>query len=209
MFRRPSQLIPDRYQHRLAAYRTILPDLLVAGIQNQIRAGLFQSPFGKSLQFLIELLYDPADRRGAELMAAQLFGDGLHLPCRYALYVHLQHRRHQRFLASLIAFEHLCAEAPLPILRHAQIDVAYPRHQHAVVIAGPVSEPTSRALAFARLQRFVHLRFQHLLQRLFHNRFQQIVIFCQQLLQILCRDLAFRAILLSGHLSPFLSSAAN
>ena len=48
-------------------------------------------------------------------MPTQLFGDGLHLPRGYALNVHLQHRRSQCFLTSLIALEHFCAEAALPI----------------------------------------------------------------------------------------------
>ena len=56
-------------------------------------------------------------------MATQLFGDGLHLTRGHPLYVHLQHRRYQRFLASLVAFEHFRAEAALPVLRHPQLDL--------------------------------------------------------------------------------------
>jgi hypothetical protein len=76
-------------------------------------------------------------------------------------------------------------------------------------MTGSVPESARRSLAFACLQRFVHLGFQHLLQRLFDNHLQQIPIFRQQLLQIVRSDSSARAILLSGHLSPFLSSAAN
>ena len=54
--------------------------------------------------------------------------------------------------------------------------MAYPCYQHPVVVTGPVSQSARRTLAFARLQRFIHLGFQHLLQRLFDNRLQQIPI---------------------------------
>ena len=99
-------------------------------------------------------------------MAAQLFGDGLDLARRNALYVHLHHRRHQRFLAALVPLEYLGPEPPLPVLRHPQLDLAHARHQRPAVVTRPVAQPARRALAFARLQRLVHLRFQHLLQRL-------------------------------------------
>ena len=85
------------------------------------------------------------------------------LPCGYTLYVHLQHRGHQCFLASLIALEHLCTKAPLPILRYSQLNVAYPRDQHPAVVTGPLSQSARCALSLARLLRFVHFRFQHLL----------------------------------------------
>jgi hypothetical protein len=55
--------------------------------------------------------------------------------------------------------------------------MSYPRHQHPAVVTRSVPEPARCALAFARLQRFVHLRFQHLLQRFLNNRLQQIPIF--------------------------------
>ena len=77
-------------------------------------------------------------------MPAQLFGDGLHLARGHALYVHLQHGRHQRFLAALIAFEYLRAEPPLPILRHAQLNLPNTRHERPVVIAGSISQSTRR-----------------------------------------------------------------
>ena len=96
-------------------------------------------------------------------MPTQLFGDRLHLACRHALYIHLQHRRHERFLTPLVPLEDFCAEASLPVLRHPQLDMPDPRHQPPAVITGAVPEPARCALALARLQRFVHLRFQHLL----------------------------------------------
>ena len=40
---------------------------------------------------------------------------------------------------------------------------------------GSVPEPARCALAFAHLQRFVHLCFQHRLQRRLHNCLQQIL----------------------------------
>jgi len=56
-------------------------------------------------------------------------------------------------------------------------------------------------------QRFIHLGFQHLLQHLFDDHFQQISLFRQRLSQFFCCDSSLRAIVRSGQL--FLSSAAN
>ena len=95
------------------------------------------------------------------------------------MYIHLQHRRHERFLASLITLKHLGAEAPLPILRYTQLDVPHACDEHSVVMTGSVPESARCSLPFACLQRFVYLGFQHLLQRLFDNHLQQIPIFRQ------------------------------
>lgn len=55
----------------------------------------------------------------------------------------------------------------------------------------------------------VHLRFPRMLDRPFPNRFQQIPMFCQYILQISCSDRSSHATLLSGHLVLSLPSAAN
>jgi hypothetical protein len=94
----------------------------------------------------------------------------------------------------------------LPILRHPQGDLADTRHQRSAVVTRSVAQPTGRAFTLASLQCLIHLGFQHLLQRLFHNHFQQIPVFGQDLPQFLCRDSYLRVILLSGHLAfPFFS----
>src|SRR5580693_3457661 len=54
-------------------------------------------------------LHHPADSRRAELMPAQLLGH-LDLARRYALQIHLRQRRHQCFLAALMALEHFRPE---------------------------------------------------------------------------------------------------
>jgi len=125
MFRRLSDA--DRDRHRLAAHRAILPDLLVAGIQNRVWIRLFQTSACKPLRLFIQLPHDPADCGRAELVTAQLFGDGFHLARGHASYVHLQHRGYQSFFAPSISFEHFPAKPPLPVLRYSQFDVAYAR----------------------------------------------------------------------------------
>ena len=51
----------------------------------------------------------------------------------------------------------------VPVLRHAQLELADPRDERTGVIAGPVPEPSGGALALFGSQRVRHLGFQHLL----------------------------------------------
>jgi len=60
---------PDRDQHRLARNDAIVPDALVAGIQDQIRERLLELAIAKGLQRGIEPLVGRADRRGRGGMA--------------------------------------------------------------------------------------------------------------------------------------------
>ena len=96
-------------------------------------------------------------------MAAQLLGDRLDLAGRNALHVHLGQRRHQRLFGALIALEELGREPAVPILRHAQLELANPGDERAGVVAGAVAEPGGRALALLGPERVGHLGFQHLL----------------------------------------------
>jgi hypothetical protein len=107
-------------------------------------------------------------------VTAQLLGDGLDLPCRDTLHIHLGQRSHQGTLGALIALEQLGGEPPLPILRHPQLQLADPGDQRAIVIARAVAEPLRRALALGRAQGLVHLGFQHLLQHRAYHRAQAI-----------------------------------
>src|SRR4051794_27878355 len=64
----------------------------------------------------------------------------------------------------------LPCEAVLPVLWHAQLDLAHSRNQPPAVIACSIPQPMFAALAFTCLQRFVHLGFEHPLHRLLDNR---------------------------------------
>ena len=141
---------PDRDQYGLASHCAVFTYLLVTGVQNQTRIGLFQSPACELLQSFIEGLRDPTDGRRTELVPTQLFGNALHLARLYAFYVHLQHRCHQSFFAALIPLEHLRPESPLPVLRYAQLDLAHPRDQHLSVISRTISQPLRTRLILAR-----------------------------------------------------------
>ena len=96
-------------------------------------------------------------------MAAQLLGDRLDLAGRDALHVHLGQRRHQRLLGALIAFEEFGRELSVPILRHAQLELADASDERAGVVAGAIADPSRRALALPGVERVRHLGFQHLL----------------------------------------------
>ena len=67
-------------------------------------------------------------------MAAQLLGDRFDLPGRDALDVHLGEGGHERLLGALVALEQLGREATLPVLRHAQLELADPGDQRSAVV---------------------------------------------------------------------------
>jgi hypothetical protein len=54
------------------------------------------------VQFLIQVLIQPADGGSGKLVPAQFFGDGLHLPRGYTLHLHLGERSYQCFLTTLL-----------------------------------------------------------------------------------------------------------
>ena len=132
---------------------------------------------------------------------AQLLGDGLDLPCRYALHVHLGQSSDQRLLTSLIPLEDLGPEPSLSILRHPQFQLPHPCDQCAPVIPGTVSLPIRCALAFVGSQHLLHLGFHHLLQHLSDQRSKEIRLIANHLFPLQ----SVRAMLLSGHLLSFLS----
>ena len=115
-------------------------------------------------------------------MPAQLLGDRLHLPGRDALDVHLGQGRHQRLLGALVALEQLGREAPVPVLRHPQLELADPGDQGAAVVARAVAEPAGAALALGGAERVGHLGLQHLLQHRAHDLAQPVGVALQQLL---------------------------
>ena len=115
-------------------------------------------------------------------MAAQLLGDGLDLPGRDALHVHLGERRHERLLGALVAFEQLGREAAVAVLRHPQLELADTGDERARVVAGAVAEPGLRALALLGPERVGHLGFEHLLHHGAHDLAQAVR---------LCRDQVF------------------
>ena len=103
-------------------------------------------------------------------MAAQLLGDGLDLPRRDALHIHLDKRRHERLLAPLVTLEELRGKAPLAVLRHAQFHRAHARHQPARVVAAAVALPAFAPLPFGGADRVGHLLFKNFLQEPLHQR---------------------------------------
>ena len=156
----------------MAADHAGLANPLIAGIQDQVRAGLVQPPARELGQAFGELHVDRADRRGREAVAAQLLGDRLDLAGRHALDVHLGQRRHERLLGALVAFEQLGREAAGAVLRHSELQLADPGDQGAIVVAAAVAEARRRSLALLGTQRRGHLGFQQLLQHRLHQRTQ-------------------------------------
>ena len=157
-----------------------LANPLIAGIQDQVRAGLVQPPARELGQAFVELHVDRADRRGREAVAAQLLGDRLDLAGRHALDVHLGQRRHERLLGALVAFEQLGREAAGAVLRHSELQLADPGDQGAIVVAAAVAEARRRSLALLGTQRRGHLGFQQLLQHRLHQRTQEVAILGQR-----------------------------
>ena len=78
----------------------------------------------KGAEALVQALVDRRDRGGREGVAAQFLGDGLDLPGRDPLHIHLRQRRHQRLLGALVWYKKLSGEAAIAVLRHKQIELA-------------------------------------------------------------------------------------
>jgi len=82
-----------------------LPDLLIAGIEDQVGIGLFQAPGGEGGEGGIETLIDAADAGRREAVATELLRSGVDLPGGNALDIHLGDCRYKRLLRTLIALE--------------------------------------------------------------------------------------------------------
>ena len=137
---------------------------LVAGIHDQVREGFAQRSRRELGQTLIQSFVDRADGGCRKAMPAQLFGNGLDLAGRDSLYVHLRQSRHQRALRALIALEQLGRKLPRAILRHPQLQLAYPRDQATPVVARTITVACYRAFALSRAKGVGHFGFQHFLQ---------------------------------------------
>jgi len=95
----------------------------------------------------------------------------------------------------MVALEQLGREAAGAVLRHAQLQLADPARQRAVVIAAAVAKSRRRPLALRGAQRLGHLGFEQLLQDCLDDRPQKIPVLRQQRLHFLKR----RPKLASGH----------
>lgn len=138
---------------------------------------LLLEPAGhEARQLLVEFLVDVADGGGAELVAAEFLGDRFHAARGHALHIHLHQRGHEGLLAALVARKQLRREAALPVLRHAQLELAHSRHERTGVVSAAIAEAAGGAFAFAGEQRLVHLRFEHFLQERLHQLFQRVVL---------------------------------
>ena len=58
------------YQHRTAADRTTLTDLLITSINDQVRVGFIQAKTDKLAQLLIKLFDNTANSRGGKRMTS-------------------------------------------------------------------------------------------------------------------------------------------
>lgn len=117
----PAPIVVDakRDEHRLASYDAVLAHALVTRIEHEIGIRLLQRPLRKHAQLFIQACRQAADGAGRKLVPAKFFGNRLHATRRGTLHVHLDERRHQRFLAARITLEDLGREAPFAVLRHA------------------------------------------------------------------------------------------
>ena len=136
----------------------------VAGIGDEAGKLFVQSAAHEVRQLLVEFLVDVTDRRGAELVPAECFGDRLHPAGRHALPLDLHERGHEGLLAALVACAQLGRESALPVLRDPQLELAHAGHQRAGLVSPAIAESAGAAFAFAGEQRLFHLRFQHFLQ---------------------------------------------
>ena len=115
-------------------------------------------------------------------MAAELLGDGLDLAGRDALDVHLGERGHERLFGALVALEQLGGEAAIPVLRHAQLELADPGDEGAAVIARAIAQARCGALTLLGLEDVGHLGFEDLLHDGAHDLAQPVRVVAQKVL---------------------------
>src|SRR5271165_2154675 len=143
----PIPVYSDGDQHGLAHDYAALAHLLIPGVEDEVGERLGKGALGEGVKVFVQALVDGRNGGGREGVAAQLLGDRLDLAGRDALHVHLGQRRHQRLLGALVALEELGREPAVPILRHAQLELAHPCDERTSVVAGTVAEPGGRAFA--------------------------------------------------------------
>jgi len=182
---------------------SVFAHAFVAGIEDEVGVLLFEPPGHEARQLFVELLINVADGGSTKLMAAEFLGDRLHATGGHALHVHLHQRGHQGLLAALVARKQLGRETPLPVLGHAQLELAHAGHQRTGVMPAAIAQPASGALAFAGKQGLVHLCFEYFLQEHLHQLLE-CVVFRQRAQQVLFCEfdrliVRFRA----GHGVPF------
>src|SRR5215510_310694 len=84
---------------------------------------------------------------------------------------------------------------PFPILRNFQLQLAYPSHQAARVIATAIASAVRGSLALSRTYGFIHLRLKNFLDNVLNCRFQKILFLSEQFFPIHAFSLNLR----SGH----------
>ena len=129
----------DRDQDRPGPNNTLLTDLLVAGIENQVGIRLFQTPLGKGREGLIEPLVEDADAGGREAVPAELLRDRFDLAGGDALHVHLRQGGYEGLLRALVALKEGGLELAAAVPGYPQFELAGAGHQAAFIMAGPVA----------------------------------------------------------------------
>lgn len=153
-----------RHEHRTVDDTAALPDLDVGRVHGQVAdLSLLTGPP------LLELLVEPGgyarDLRGADLGAAELFGDRSDLARRDALDVHLGQGQLQRPFAAHALLQGRRIERHVARLRHLQGHVAGARGDGLGLIAVGVSAPL--------VGPFVRRGAQHLFAFKLHGEVQQ------------------------------------
>src|SRR5215217_2646760 len=126
----PEAVIPRTRDEEdsLADHLMAYPDLLVAGVHEQVRVSLgLQRPAPPCLKLCVEASCQRGDEALGEGGAAQLFGYVFDLPGRDPLHIHLHQRQHQRLLVSLVTREQPGGERTFAVLGDEQVQRAYPR----------------------------------------------------------------------------------
>ena len=162
----------DRNQNRPVADNAVLADLLVAGVQNQIRKRTLQTPLRELPELRIQLRIEPADRRRRKTVAAKRLRRLRDLPGRNPVNLHLHQcgdirdsEARRAPLRTLAALEQLGAGRLVPILGNAKLNPADPRRQMTLAAAGTAARTVGRPLVLRGARRLRHLFLKNLLKR--------------------------------------------
>ena len=142
-----------RDQHRLAHDNAGLAHLLITGVEDQVGKGLLKRAGGpsdklRSGKALVQPLVDGGIRRRRRRARtvprrspSPSWSRRLHPGSSPRTGCHLGQGRDERPLGAPITLEQLGGEAPGPVLRDPELQLADARDQRASVGAGPVAEP--------------------------------------------------------------------
>jgi site-specific DNA recombinase len=164
--------VGDDHGHR--HHPAVLPDVLVAGVQPQVRGRRVQPPGPERRHLRVQAGGQAAHLALREPGDPQRLDQRLHLPGAHALHVRLGHDRHQRLLRAPARLEPAGEVAARPQLRDRQLQRPHPRVPGTPPVPVPLRHPLLGPLVPLGPDLRAHLGVHQLLDDPLHHRPQPV-----------------------------------